>query len=64
MLRIDRGIETRAAATVPANIADASQGEVVTPIFASGDGAFMGIERPTVPVGDVAYPVFSPPFQT
>ena len=59
MLRIDRGVETRAAATVPAAIGDASQGEVITPIFASGDGAFLGIERPTVPVGDAAYPVLS-----
>ena len=59
MLRIDRGVETRAAATVPASIGDASQSEVVTPVFASGDGAFMGIERPTVPTGDAAYPVLS-----
>ena len=59
MLRINRAVEERAAATVPASIAAASQGEVVTPIFASGDGAFMGIERPVVGVGDVAYPVLS-----
>ena len=59
MLRVDRGVESRAAATVPASIGDASQAGVVTPIFASGDGAFMGIERPTVPVGDAAYPVLS-----
>ena len=59
MLRIDRGVEQRAAATVPASIGDASQAQVVTPVFASGDGAFLGIERPTVPVGDAAYPVLS-----
>ena len=59
MLRVDRGVETRAAATVPASIGDASQAAVVTPVFASGDGAFLGIERPTVPVGDAAYPVLS-----
>ena len=59
MLRVDRGVETRAAATVPASIGDASQAQVVTPVFASGDGAFLGIERPTVPVGDAAYPVLS-----
>ena len=59
MLRINRGVEERAAATVPASIGDASQGEVITPVFSSGDGAFMGIERPTVPVGDAAYPVLS-----
>ena len=46
MLRIDRGVETRAAATVPASIGDASQSEVVTPVFASGDGAFLGNRTP------------------
>ena len=59
MLRIDRGVEQRAAATVPAKIGDASQAQVITPVFASGDGAFLSIERPTVPVGDAAYPVLS-----
>ena len=58
MLRINRSVEHRAAATVPSSIGDASQAEVITPVFASGDGAFLGIERPTVPVGDAAYPVF------
>lgn len=57
MLRINRRVEERAAATVPANIGSSSQDQVVTPIFASGDGAFLSIERPTVPVGDAAYPV-------
>ena len=59
MLRVDRSVEERAAATVPASIGDASQGEVITPIFSSGEGAFMGIERPSVPVGDGSYPVLS-----
>ena len=59
MLKINSGVEERAAATVPASIGDASQAPVITPVFASGDGAFMGIERPTVPVGDAAYPVLS-----
>ena len=59
MLRVSRAVEERAAATVPASIGDASQGEVITPVFSSGDGAFLGIERPTVPVGDAAYPVLS-----
>ena len=54
------GVEARAAATVPAAIGDASQGEVITPIFASGDGAFLGIESaPQCQVGDAAYPVLS-----
>ena len=59
MLRINRAVEERAAATVPASIGDASQGEVITPVFSSGDGAFMGVERPTVPAGDAAFPVLS-----
>ena len=59
MLRINRSVEERAAATVPAAIGDASQAPVITPVFASGDGAFLGIERPTVPTGDAAYPVLS-----
>ena len=59
MLRVDRGVESRAAATVPASIGDASQAEVVTPVFASGDGAFLGIERPVVGVGVAAFPVLS-----
>ena len=59
MLKINRGVEERAAATVPASIGDASQAEVITPVFASGDGAFLGIERPVVPTGTAAFPVLS-----
>ena len=59
MLRINRSVEERAAATVPASIGDASQAEVITPVFASGDGAFLQIERPTVPVGDGSFPILS-----
>ena len=59
MLRINRSVEERAAATVPASIGDASQGEVIVPVVATGDGAFLGIERPTVPVGDATFPVLS-----
>ena len=59
MLRINRSVEQRAAATVPGSIGDASQAEVITPVFASGDGAFLGIERPTVPVGDSTHPLLS-----
>ena len=34
MLRINRSVEERAAATVPASIGDASQAPVITPVFA------------------------------
>ena len=57
MLRLERGVEERAAATVPGSIADATQAEVVTPVFSSGDGSFLGVERPIVPVGVAAFPV-------
>ena len=59
MLRVDREVEKRAAATVPASIGDSAQSEVVTPVFATGDGAFLGIERPVVPVGDSSFPLLS-----
>ena len=59
MLRVNRAVEERAAATVPASIGDASQAEVITPVFSSGDGAFLQIERPTVAVGTAAFPVLS-----
>ena len=60
MLRINRSVEEqRAAASVPASVGDAVQAEVVTPVFSTGDGAFLGIERPTVPVGDAAFPVLT-----
>ena len=59
MLRINRAVEERAAATVPGSIGDASQGEVIFPVFSSGDGAFLGVERPVVAVGDAAFPVLS-----
>ena len=32
---------------------------VTPPVFATGDGAFLGIERPTVASGDAVYPVLS-----
>ena len=59
MLRIDQGVESRAAASVPSAIGDASQAEVILPVFASGDGAFLGIERPTVDVGVASFPMLS-----
>ena len=52
-------LESRAASTVPASIGDATQAEVILPVFASGDGAFLGIERPTVEVGVASFPMLS-----
>ena len=59
MLRINSSVEQRAAATVPSAIGDAIQAEVITPVFSSGDGAFLGIERPIVAVGDSSFPLLS-----
>ena len=59
MLRVDRGVEMRVAAVVPDAIGDASQAEVITPVFATGDGAFLGVERPTIPVGTASFPLLS-----
>ena len=59
MLRINREVEQRAAATVPSSIGPASEAEVILPVFASGDGAFLGIERPVVPIGTAAFPTLS-----
>ena len=59
MLRLDRGVESRAAATVPGSIGDATQAEVILPVFATGDGAFLGVERPVIPVGTAAFPTLT-----
>ena len=59
MLRLERGVEERAAATVPGSIAGAVQAQVITPVFASGDGAFLGVERPIQPVGTASFPLLS-----
>ena len=59
MLRIDQGVESRAAASVPSAIGDATQAEVILPVFASGDGSFLGVERPTVDVGVASFPMLS-----
>ena len=53
-------VEQRAAGvtTAPTNVG-ASQAEIVQPIFASGAGAFLGIDRPTVAQGDAVFPVLA-----
>ena len=53
-------VEQRAAGvtTAPTNVGT-SQAEIVQPVFASGAGAFLGIDRPTVAAGDAVYPVLA-----
>ena len=52
--------ELRAAGvtTAPTNVGT-SQAEIVAPVFATGAGAFLGIDRPTVAMGDAVYPVLA-----
>ena len=55
MLRLPRE-EHRAVTTGPTNVGTTEQ-PAITPVFASGVGAFIGADRPTVDAGTVAYPV-------
>ena len=49
-------VETRAVTTGPTNVGSQEQ-PVILPVFASGIGAFIGADRPTVDAGTVAYPI-------
>ena len=55
LLRLPQ-LETRAVTTAPTNVGTQEQ-PVIMPIFASGIGAFIGADRPTVDAGLVAYPI-------
>ena len=55
-----RAREHRAAGVTAAPTATGTMEDTVTPpVFATGDGAFLGIDRPTVASGDAVYPVLS-----
>ena len=49
--------EVRAVTPTPSASAT-EQAETVQPVFATGAGAFLGIDRPTVNMGQAVYPVF------
>ena len=51
-------LEARAVTPSIANVAT-DEAEVVPPVFATGAGAFFGVDRPTVPMGDAVYPVLT-----
>ena len=51
-------VEERAVTPSIANV-ETGEGDVVTPVFASGAGAFLGVDRPTVAQGDAVYPVLT-----
>ena len=58
MLRGPAPLETRAITPAPGNVG-AQQSEILQPVFALGSGAFLGIERPTVDMGDAVFPVLT-----
>ena len=50
--------EHRAVTEAPTNVG-ASQEPTLTPVFAMGDAAFLGVDMPSVPAGDAVYPVLT-----
>ena len=50
--------EVRAVTPSIGNVATV-EAEVVPPVFATGAGAFLVVDRPTVPMGDAVYPVLT-----
>ena len=51
-------IEVRAVTPTPGASAT-EQAETVQPVFATGAGAFLGIDRPTIAMGQAVYPVLT-----
>ena len=51
-------LETRAVTPAPTDTG-ASQQPILQPVFHEGDAAFLGVDMPTVPVGDSVYPVLT-----
>ncbi len=51
-------LQTRAVSTGPTDTYT-NEAEVVEPVFAMGDGAFLGIDRPVVDSGEAVYPVLT-----
>ena len=56
MLRVP--VEHRAVTPTP-GASMTEQAETVQPVFATGAGAFLGIDRPSVPQGQAVYPILS-----
>ena len=55
-----RGLETRAVTPAPANVGQ-NQAEVIPYVFPMSCAAFLGVDMPTVPVGEAVYPVLVTP---
>ena len=50
--------EHRAVTAAPASVG-VSQEPILTPVFAAGDAAFLGVDMPSVPAGDAVFPVLT-----
>ena len=57
LLRLPRE-EHRALTPGPTNVGTV-ESPILLPVFATGAGAFMSIDRPTVPMGDAVFPVLT-----
>ena len=55
---IPAGVEHRDVTPGPASVGVVGE-PIIQPVFAMGAGMFLGISRPTVPAGDVAYNVLT-----
>ena len=51
-------LEQRAVTPSIGNVAT-EEADVLTPVFSTGVGAFLGVDRPTVAMGDAVYPVLT-----
>ena len=51
-------LEQRAVTPSIGNVAT-EEADVLTPVFETGVGAFLGVDRPPVPMGDAVYPVLT-----
>ena len=51
-------LEQRALTPGPTSVAT-EEADVLTPVFATGVGAFLNVDRPSVPMGDAVYPVLT-----
>ena len=51
-------LETRAVTPAPANVG-LNQAEILPGVFPQSCGAFLGVDMPTVPVGEAIYPVLA-----
>lgn len=56
-------LETRAVSTLPAQTShtpgQANQAQILMPVFATGDAAYLGVSMPTVASGQSVYPVLT-----